>query len=157
MVIFERIETNAPSYADALCLRDEVLRKPLGLEWTNAELEDEKHCIHVVGIEETQVIATLLLRPIDAANVRMRQVAVHPNKQGLGIGAKLVSFAEELTGKLGYSGIRAHVRVPVAGFYRKLGYTISGDPFMEVTIPHLLATKQIALSRANSMGLASLP
>jgi GNAT superfamily N-acetyltransferase len=140
---FEQIDVNSPLYQDSLALRDEVLRKPLGLKWTDAEREEEARCVHIVGIAGTRVVATLLLKPIDTGTVKMRQVAVDPTMQRAGIGSKLVAFAEETARALGYRKICAHVRLPAAEFYRKMGYAIIGEPFMEVTIPHVLAAKEL--------------
>ena len=140
---FKQIDVNSPLYQDALFLREEVLRKPLGLRWTDAEKEEEASCVHIVGIAGTRVLATLLLKPMGAGTVRMRQVAVHPTMQRAGIGSKLVAFAEETARALGYHKICAHVRLPAAAFYLKMGYAITGDPFTEVTIPHVLATKEL--------------
>jgi hypothetical protein len=143
-VRFERIQFDSPLYPESLSLRDEVLRKPLGLEWMDAEREAEAHCVHLAGIDGTRVVAILLLQPIDAGTVKMRQVAVDPDMQRAGIGSKLVAFAEETARALGYHKICAHVRLSAVEFYLKLGYTMVGDPFVEITIPHLLATKQLS-------------
>lgn len=141
---FEQIDLNSPLYRDSLALRDEVLRKPLGLQWTDAEREEEARCIHLAGIAgANKVVATLLLKPLDANRVKMRQVAVAPAMQRAGLGTKLVAFAEETARAQGYRVICAHVRSSAEGFYRKLGYKIIGDPFVEVTIPHVLAEKEL--------------
>lgn len=140
---FEQIDLNSPVYQDSLFLRDEVLRKPLGLKWTEAEKEEEARCVHIVGLAGTRVVATLLLKPIDTGSVKMRQVAVHPAMQRAGIGSKLVAFAEEKARALGYRKICAHVRLSAVAFYRKRGYAIVGGPFVEVTIPHVLAAKEL--------------
>ncbi|HWB59570.1 MAG TPA: GNAT family N-acetyltransferase [Chthoniobacteraceae bacterium] len=138
---FEQIDVHSPLYPDSLVLRDEVLRKPLGLKWTDAEREEEARCIHLVALAGANVVATLLLKPMEPGTVKMRQVAVHPAMQRVGIGSKLVAFAEETAKALGYRRICAHVRLSAVSFYRKAGYSIIGDPFVEVTIPHVLAEK----------------
>ena len=37
----------------------------------------------------------------------------------------------------------AHARASAAEFYRRLGYSVSGDEFIEVTIPHRLVKKAL--------------
>jgi GNAT superfamily N-acetyltransferase len=140
---FQQIDLNSPLYPDSLVLRDEVLRKPLGLSWSDAEKEEEACCVHIVGLAGANVVATLLLKPMDTGTVKMRQVAVQPAMQRNEIGSKLVAFAEETARALGYHKICAHVRLSAVGFYRKKGYAIIGDPFIEVTIPHVLASKEL--------------
>jgi GNAT superfamily N-acetyltransferase len=140
---FEQIDVNSPLYPESLLLRDEVLREPLGLKWTDAERAEEACCVHIVGIAGTRVVATLLLKPMDTGNVKMRQVAVHPALQRAGIGSKLVAFAEETARAMGYRKICAHVRLSAVSFYRKAGYAMIGDPFVEVTIQHVLAIKEL--------------
>jgi predicted GNAT family N-acyltransferase len=36
-----------------------------------------------------------------------------------------------------------HARKTAKGFYEKLGYAVTGDEFMEVTIPHYIMEKAL--------------
>jgi predicted GNAT family N-acyltransferase len=36
-----------------------------------------------------------------------------------------------------------HARQTAVGFYQKLGYSITGEPFEEVTIPHYIMEKAL--------------
>ncbi len=73
----------------------------------------------------------------------MRQVAVSTALQGGSIGRQLIAFAEEFARQKGYGIMMAHARSTALGFYLRLGYTASGDEFMETTIPHRLVTKTL--------------
>lgn len=46
-------------YSQALALRHEVLRQPLGLEFTPAELEKDKSDVHFAIVENNEVLACL--------------------------------------------------------------------------------------------------
>ena len=137
------ITPGTPDYDQALRLRDAVLRVPLGLRLTNDDLADDPHCIHFGGFEDTRLVAVLLLHPVDAHTVKMRQVAVHPASQGRGLGVQLVAFAERVAKERGFTRMIAHARGTAIGFYVKAGYTAVGADFLETTIPHRLVTKDL--------------
>ena len=63
-------------------------------------------------------------------------MAVLNNLQGKGIGRALMQFAENIARDLGYKKLTMHARVTAVGFYEKLGYSVVGDQFIEVTLPH---------------------
>jgi GNAT superfamily N-acetyltransferase len=141
---FAELAVGSPEYAEALRLREAILREPLGLAWTADELRDEARCFHLAAIASGKVRAVLLLMPLDEARIKMRQVAVVPACQRRGIGAALVGYAERFAREHGYRTITAHARATAAAFYRRLGYRIVGTPFVEVGIPHLAVEKDIA-------------
>jgi hypothetical protein len=143
-VTFREVPLGTPEYAAAIELREAVLRRPIGLLWSAEELAAEPACRHFVGLARNEVIATLLLLPLDADTVKMRQVAVAPAWQGAGVGAGLLAFAEEAARRLGFTQMKAHARATALPFYRRLGYTVEGDVFLEATIPHQLVTKALS-------------
>ena len=138
---YREIEVGTAEYEEALRLREAVLRGPLGLTLTTEELADEANCWHLAGFAGSELRAILLLKPIDPATVKMRQVAVDPELQGRGIGAQLIAFAEEFARQKGCRKVYAHARATALGFYRKIGYVVEGEEFLETTIPHRLVTK----------------
>jgi GNAT superfamily N-acetyltransferase len=139
------IAHRSPAYEQAVALREAVLRRPLGLGFLPQELDDEAASHHIVAIDggDGACLGCLVLLPIDAAVVRMRQVAVRPDRQRRGIGGALVRFAEEAARARGYREIVAHVREPAIPFYARLGYEREGEPFVEVTLPHILMHKRL--------------
>jgi len=82
-------------YYQALALRDLVLRAPLGLIFSTQDLQSEEECIHFVVELDDVIIATAQMVDLANSSFKMRQVAVHPNFQGLGYG-RLFHF----TGKI---------------------------------------------------------
>ena len=124
-------------------LRNEILRKPLGLALDAAELEQEKEDILMGAFEDDRLLGCCLLTRMDAATIRLRQMAVPNNMQGKGIGRALMIFAENIARDQGYRKLCMHARESALGFYQKLGYTISGDMFTEVTIPHYIMEKSL--------------
>lgn len=140
---FRTVAIGSAEYRDAIRLREAVLRAPLGLTLSAEELAVEPQCEHFVALAGTEVVATLLLIPLDAETVKMRQVAVAPARQGGGIGAGLVRFAEEAAQARGFRRLVAHARGTAVPFYQRLGYTVEGDTFLEQTIPHRRVSKAL--------------
>src|SRR4051812_10126126 len=104
-------------YFNAVELRRKLLRIPLGLDFSEAELKAEQSEIHFVAVRENRVIGCLLLRPLSSSIIKMRQVAVDEGFQGCGVGQKLVARAEEFAKAAGYSQIVLHARENILSFY----------------------------------------
>ena len=137
------IDHGTKEYQQMVNLRNEILRKPLGLSFTEEDLEGEKEDILMGAFEDDRLLGCCLLTPIDTGTVRLRQMAVPNNMQGKGIGRALMIFAENIARDLGYKKLCMHARKTAVGFYEKLGYSINGDEFMEVTIPHFTMEKAL--------------
>ncbi len=71
----------SPEYWATVELRDAVLRKPLGLRFSQEELEAEKDCYHVACYRGVRLVGCLVLQPLADGDVRMKQVAVTPDMQ----------------------------------------------------------------------------
>lgn len=137
------IDHGTKEYLQMVHLRNEILRKPLGLILDDAELEKEKEDILMGAFEDDRLLGCCLLSRMDAGTIRLRQMAVPGNMQGKGIGRALMIFAENIARDLGYKKLCMHARTTAVGFYQKLGYAIKGDEFPEVTIPHYIMEKTL--------------
>lgn len=137
------IEHGSEEYLKMVSLRNEVLRKPLGLQFTEDELERDAHDILIGAFDDEIILACCILTPIDKQNCRLRQMAVQNNLQGKGIGATMMNFAENVARDRGFHILKMHARKSAIGFYEKLGYKISSDVFEEVTIPHFEMQKEL--------------
>ena len=124
-------------------MRNEILRKPLGLNFSNDELENEKDEILIGAFEEEKMLGCCMLIKMNSKTVRLRQMAVMNNLRGKGIGRALMNFAENIARDLGYRTITMHARKTAIGFYEKLGYGVVGEEFYEVTIPHFEMQKEL--------------
>jgi GNAT superfamily N-acetyltransferase len=137
------IDHGSPEYLQMVQLRNDILRKPLGLTFQPEELEKEKEDILIGAFEEDKMLGCCMLIKTEPGTVRLRQMAVLNNLQGKGIGRALMQFAENIARDRGYRRITMHARKSATGFYEKLGYVISGDEFVEVTLPHVTMEKQL--------------
>jgi predicted GNAT family N-acyltransferase len=137
------IDHGSPEYQQMVQLRNDILRKPLGLSFLPEELEKEKEHILIAAFEDDKMLGCCMLITTDPGTVRLRQMAVLNNLQGKGIGRALMQFAENIARDRGFRTITMHARKSATGFYEKLGYVVSGAEFEEVTLPHVVMEKQL--------------
>jgi len=139
----KQIDHGTKEYIQMLELRTEILRRPLGLNFTKEELSREHEDILIAAFEEEKMLGCCLLTRVDNKRVRLRQMAVQNNLQGKGIGAAMMNYAENVARDAGYSKMIMHARKSTMDFYKKLGYKIVGDEFEEITIPHYVLEKDL--------------
>ena len=137
------IDYGTPEYQQMLKLRDDILRKPLGLQFNTEELEKEKEHLLIAAVDDGNMRGCCMLVKEGEQTVRLRQMAVTDNQQGKGIGRALMQFAENLARDHGFRKITMHARSNAVGFYEKLGYKKVGHEFEEVTIPHYVMEKDL--------------
>ena len=135
------IEHGSDEYQKMVDLRYEILRKPLGLKFSDDELEKEKEDILIGAFDDEKLLACCLITREKGNTCRLRQMAVQNNMQGKGIGATMMNFAENVARDRGFRTMSMHARKTAIGFYEKLGYKVDGDEFQEVTIPHFVMLK----------------
>ncbi|MBN2558114.1 MAG: GNAT family N-acetyltransferase [Clostridia bacterium] len=141
---FREIEYGSEEYRQELKMRDRILRKPLGLNLFDEDLVGEAHDFHLGAFTEDGLAGVLVLTAKDSKTLKMRQVAVDAQLQGMGIGRGLVEFAEAFASLLGYGRIEMNARETAVDFYLRLGYAVCSERFIEVTIPHFKMEKKIS-------------
>jgi predicted GNAT family N-acyltransferase len=132
-----------PEYLLALILRYKILRIPLGLTFSRADLARDKDDIHIGVFDKDNILATLVLTDMKDGSVKMRQVAVEGAVQGSGLGKKIIAYADGYARDKGYKLIHCHARATAKGFYLKQGYKSIGDEFTEVGIKHYYMEKKL--------------
>ena len=137
------IDHGSEEYMKMAKLRDDILRKPLGLGFTDDELEEEKDNMLIAAFEEDEILGCCMLVEDKPGTLRLRQMAVLNDLQGKGIGRALMNFAENLARDRGYKIMSMHARKNAIGFYEKMGYKIAGNEFVEVTLPHYVMEKKL--------------
>lgn len=139
------IAHNCPQYWAAVALRDEVLRRPLGLQYSPEQLAAEHNQHHFATYNQSgSLVSCLILQDTDKKlHLKMRQVAVLPALQRHGVGKQMVLDAEQWALQNGYTHIECHARDTAVPFYRHLGYHTIAEPFVEVGITHYLMEKEI--------------
>ncbi len=139
---FIQIEYGTELYQEMVQLRFLVLRKPLGLTYNESDLLKDKG-FNLFALREKDseaLIACCCLEDLHPI-YRLRQMAVHPDFQQKNWGTVLLSSIE--TWVKSHSGIEItmHARSYAIPFYQKSNYTVVGEEFLEVGIPHRVMTK----------------
>jgi len=142
-IIIGLLEFNSSEHLESIALRDQILRKPLGLKFKEEDLQSESSEFHIGAMQNEDVIGILLLRQLDQQRIKMRQVAVLKSEQRKSIGRKMVHFSEDFALGLGHEIMELHARIEAIPFYEKLNYKCIGDQFFEVGIPHYKMEKQL--------------
>ena len=140
--MFTQVHHGTKEYDQTVALRNEVLRMPLGLAFSEEELPEEKDSFHLALSKGAEPVACLVLEPLDERHIKMRQFAVRESCQGKGFGRELENYAHSFAKGRGYEEIVLHARETALGFYGKLGYEAEGDSFTEVGLPHLAMRKK---------------
>lgn len=146
MIQIRRITMSDPLYPQECALREQVLLGPIGLDLARYRAEFpgmEEKFEHFVAVfnhpSGPRVIgcAALLVDSAKPGIGRLSQMAIDPQRQGEGIGKRLVVAVEQRAfGEKQLSELYCHAQIPACGFYRKLGWTTEGEVFTEAGIDH---------------------
>lgn len=137
------IQYDSPEYRQQVQLRFDVLRAPLGLQFTDEFLQKDRLDLMFGYFEESEILGCCQLSDIGNHIFQLRQMAVSPKMQGKNLGKKLVTFVEDYVQRKGAKKIVLHAREVARGFYEKIGYHIQGEKFLEVGIPHYNMEKEL--------------
>jgi len=123
-------------YAAMLDLRERILRKPLGLTLTEAEKQMDRADYLLGAFEGGKIMGCLILQKKEDGSVKVRQVAVCETAQGRGIGRHMLHAAYDILSGWGVAKLYCHARSTAVDFYRRNGWEVTGDMFLEQNIPH---------------------
>jgi N-acetylglutamate synthase-like GNAT family acetyltransferase len=143
----EEILFGSPVYNQTVKLRQKILREPLGLILSPADLKLEDSDIHLVALFGEIVIACLFLHRISPDVLKMRQVAVDCELQGRGVGKRLVAYSETLAMKNNFSEMILSAREGAVPFYKSMGYEEYDIPKVEVGLAHHQMRKKLRLAK----------
>jgi GNAT superfamily N-acetyltransferase len=144
MFQYREIKFGTAEYDETVELRMEVLRRPLGISFEPEVLAAEYSDHHLCAFDENnRIVGCLVMTPLENNEIQMRQFAVHFDYQRKGVGTELVKFAEEWSAERGFKKIILHARATAVPFYLKSNYLVTGEEFIEVSIPHRLMYKML--------------
>ncbi len=134
---------NSAAHKQMIELRNDILRKPLGLSFTPADFQKEQQDILIGAFEVNKIVGCCVLTKVNERIIQLRQMAVNNEFQGKGVGKQIVQYAEKIAQEEKYETIMMHARSVAVSFYKKLGYAIEGNEFTEVSIPHFMMKKNL--------------
>lgn len=137
------IDYDTPEYRQMVKMREDILRKPLGLTFSEEELKQEKNNLLIGAFEDDQMLGCCMIVENSPEKAQLRQVAVLNNLQGKGIGRALIIFAENLARDRGYKTMCMDARKNTVPFFEKMGYKITSNEFIKLTIPHVKMEKEL--------------
>jgi predicted GNAT family N-acyltransferase len=137
------VAPDSAEHAAQLALRGRVLRVPLGLDPATARHPQEAQATHWCAYSGDQLVGCVSLLPLEWGDVKLLQMAVEPAWQGRGVGRALVEAFEAHAQAILAARVILHARLTAQGFYARLGYTPQGETFEEVSIPHIVMTKDL--------------
>jgi predicted GNAT family N-acyltransferase len=141
---FKEIAFGTDEYNCECLLREEVLRKPLGLSLCGEDLAGEENQLHFGLFEPmNNLVACVIAVALSPTEAKIRQMAVVPSHQGKGLGRSIMGELEKTLRARGFRTFVLDARASAVGFYQKVGYRILGDEFVEVTVPHCRMIKAV--------------
>jgi ribosomal protein S18 acetylase RimI-like enzyme len=130
-------------YRRIVDFRYEWLRKPMGQVFTPEQLAADPHSEHYLVEDSQRIIGCVLLQMEFPELARLRQLVVHPDWRGRGLGAHLTQHFEEKARAHGATQAVLSAREYAIPFYEKLGYVAVGDIYLSVDIPHRKMVKSL--------------
>lgn len=149
MIQIKRINPDHPLYTQETALRERVLLSKAGFDFASFAsaypYEDQAEHFVAITIDShagdpvERVLGTALLIPNhpEAGTGKVTQVAVDAQRQGEGIGRRLmVTIESRAFGELGLTEVYCHAQNTAMPFYTRVGWATDGDEFVEAGIPH---------------------
>ncbi|NDV68188.1 GNAT family N-acetyltransferase [Dysgonomonas sp. 25] len=147
MIYEKEIIYGTSEHQEMIALRNRILREPWGLSFSDEDLKKERNdfLLCCCNVKDDKIVGCCVLTPLNDNTLQLRQMAVESFRQGKGIGSKILFFAEEIAKKNQYKYIYLHARKEAVAFYKKNGYDVEGEEFIEVGMPHYEMLKKILL------------
>ena len=144
-VYIRQIGYNSIEYKEMVQLRYRILRAPLGLTFTENDLQKDKkdYLLGAYLSDNNSIVGCCILTSLSSDTMQLRQMAISENYQRNGIGSKLMKHAEEIAKNKGYIYMYLHARKIAVDFYIEHGYDTKREEFTEVGIPHYEMTKKL--------------
>jgi N-acetylglutamate synthase-like GNAT family acetyltransferase len=146
VVRIRRITSTHPLYAQECALREDVLLRPIGYDMARFKhdfpgLEERmEHFVAVINHNSAErVVGCAALIPGEPreGSGRITQMAVNLQRQGEGIGRRLVVAVESRAfGELGLKELVCHTPLPAVHFFESIGWVMDPEVFQEAGVPH---------------------
>lgn len=138
-----KAEHGTDLYNKALALRYEVLRKPINMQFSEAEMKHDEKMTYFLYMDNNEALGVVGLEFLTPTKGQLRQMAVHDKAQGSGLGRELVTHLENYSRAAGLVEIHLDARYPARGFYAKLGYTEYGEIYDKIGMKHIDMKKEL--------------
>ena len=137
---FNIINYNSPEYQKALRLREDVMRKPLGLLLSEEDVKDDGKRIH----RSKDIIMMSSFAVVLYKIAHIYSVFVKQELQNKGFGQRLMAYAENYAKSQGAKRLYVEGRKAAKNFYQKCGFSSCGLEYIDMNIVHQDMRKDIA-------------
>lgn len=141
-MVIKQILYNSNDYWKIVQIREIVLRIPLGLRFSLAEIQAESQELIFGSQENDQWIGSCQYQILNN-EAKMRQVAILNKYKRKGYGKQLVLASMEILKQKDIQKVYCHARATAVPFYENLGFQTVSEAFLEVHIPHFKMQKFI--------------
>lgn len=140
---FRTVPFGSPEYGEALRIREEVMRRPLGLCLSEEDLKGEETRIHIAGYAGAEQVCGCSLNMVHKRLALIAFFYVRPEYQGQGCGRGMMRFIEAYAAASGVGRLYAEARESARGFYEKCGFRKSGKAYVDTGLRHQDMKKDI--------------
>ena len=142
-LMFRVVEYATEEYKEALQLKDDVMRKPLGLCLSEDDVKFDNKRIHIGGYIENELVCGCSFGIIHKKMGHIFSVYVKQSCQNQGIGQQLMAFAEDYAKQSGVARLYVEGRKTAKNFYLKCGFRPCGSEYVDMNIIHQDMKKDI--------------
>lgn len=126
---------------EATLIRNEVFVEEQGF---HDEFDDnDKKCLHIVLFDDELPIATGRIFPESGSTYIAGRIAVRKAYRGKNIGAEVMRLLESKAKEQGAEILAVSAQCRARGFYEKMGYTASGEIYLDEYCEHIHMEKKL--------------
>ncbi|MGG5330779.1 hypothetical protein IGI46_001910 [Enterococcus sp. AZ163] len=149
--VFTLTRWNSSDYWKGIKLRNNLLMESAGKPPITFAPTEERNDWHLVVRVDHEVMATLLLHPINGQIAQIKQVAVSQYCQGMGLGKKLIAYAENVAQNLGFELVFLTGRKQAWYFYEKLAYESFAETYVDHEVELKIFKKNLVVTQTKEM------
>lgn len=118
---------------DVFCVEQQV---PEALEWDGLDAD----CLHAIAVDRDG-------NPVGCGRLlpdgHVGRMAVRPEWRGRGVGSALLVHLVALAHERGDATVILNAQTHAAPFYARHGFVVTGEPFEEAGIPHVVMERAL--------------
>jgi predicted GNAT family N-acyltransferase len=138
-----RATRDANEIEAAMDLRVRVFVDEQGVDPEEETDDLDRESVQIVGVDDTDVIATCRLRDLGGGEWKLERMAVDQRVRRNGVGGRLLAGAEREARERGATEMLLNAQRRAESFYAAHGYVAEGDTFLEAEIEHVRMRKEL--------------